>query len=227
MKKRTQFFKFAISIIISFTTLNSAKAEGRFYGGIDISRQELDLDIYSTTLNDGTNFSPSAKDYYETESFAPYLFAGFDDGKNLKFEVSYSQSKENKSNNSTGLILESDSSVLSSKSEVKTQTIGFDFKPYAKINDKFLAYGILGVSYNKLDIKEAIYCDGALCDSYSENTTKLAPAIGFGAEYFIAPNVALRTQFKYIHLNAKTSDSLGIKEVKSATNLNIGFGYYF
>lgn len=219
----------ALAGLFIFSLLLSGKAiadDKRFYAGIDASSQKLALDIYSTTLS----VSPSAEDYYETNSFVPYLFAGFDNGSNLKIEASYSRSSEEKSNNSTGLVLVSDDSSLfslSSKSEIKTQTIGLDFKPYAKINDKFLAYGILGVSQNKLDIKESIYCDGTLCDSYSESVSKLAPTLGFGAEYFLASNVAVRTQFKYTHLNAKTPDSFGIKEIKSVTNLNIGVGYYF
>ena len=229
MTKTNKSVKALVGLFI-FSFLFASKAiadDKRFYAGIDASSQKLALDIYSTTLSDGTNFSPSAEDYYETNSFVPYLFAGFDNGSNLKIEASYSRSSEEKGNPSTGLFLVSDGSSLSSKSEIKTQTIGLDFKPYAKINDKFLAYGILGVSQNKLDIKESIYCDGTLCDSYSESVSKLAPTLGFGAEYFLSSNVAVRTQFKYTHLNAKTPDSLGIKEIKSVTNLNIGVGYYF
>lgn len=226
MTKTNKSVKALVGLFI-FSFLFASKAiadDKRFYGGLDISRQEMSLDatqagLYSVYFNGsylGDFNIAEGSSYYKNKSIIPVIFAGLDDGKNLKLELSYSQSSEGKSITNT----------ISTNSETKTQTIGLDFKPYAKINDKFSAYGILGLSYNKIEIEENFYYLGSSY-SQSESLSKLAPTLGFGAEYFLASNVAVRTQFKYTHLNAKTPDSFGIKEIKSVTNLNIGVGYYF
>jgi hypothetical protein len=58
---------------------------------------------------------------------------------------------------------------------------------------------------------------------------RILPSIGVGLEYFVMPNLRLRTQFKYSHLISKyENDSNGSYfQLNGYSNLNFGTAYYF
>ena len=160
----------------------------------------------------------------------------------LKIEASYTQSSTKKKNNPNILFQNDDgtaltnddgtalTSVVQTNYQIKTKTIALDFKPYVKINDKFLAFAIVGASYNKININEKNYI--SIIEktvSFKGSANKIAPSVGFGVEYFVLPNLALRTQAKYTHLNVKTNsdDDFLLGKIKGMTHVNVGAAYYF
>jgi opacity protein-like surface antigen len=241
------FLKITIaSIIFSISLINLAKAENKFYVGIDASRQKLDIDLQPSVLDDRTVFSPKSDDFYKTTSIAPQIFAGlvFDDA--FKIEASFLQTNESKINNNTGMgiaVVNNSAHVVSSSYKgaypvstnfkIKNQAIALDLKPYIKFNDKFLGFFIAGVSYNKIDINQIISVkigNTVVSDSTSQTISKVSPSIGFGLEYFVIPNLTLRTQFKYTaFVNKKSTEVNDEKEdqINGISNLNLGVAYYF
>ena len=58
---------------------------------------------------------------------------------------------------------------------------------------------------------------------------RILPSIGVGLEYFVMPNLRLRTQFKYSHLisNSENDNNSSSFELNGYSNLNFGTAYYF
>lgn len=224
-------FTKAIFVFVAISNFAYA-SDPKFYLGLDASRQDLNLDtsdIYSDT-------GIKAKDYYKNNSINPSIFAGVDVLDFLKIEASYTQSSTTKKNNPNLEIENDDGTTFTwdkTNYQIKTKTIALDFKPYVKINDKFLAFAIVGASYNKININEKDnYTDDNSKEKekiIKESATKLAPSVGFGLEYFVLPNLALRTQAKYTHLNVKTKSdgNLLLGKIKGMTHVNVGAAYYF
>jgi len=129
-------------------------------------------------------------------------------------------SEEDKKNNSTGLTF-----INEYKSTLKTQNIAFDLKSSFEIDKNNSIYGILGLSYIQIKLRESFkfYIPG----SYFLLTEKniLAPSIGFGYKFKINDDFSVRSQFKYSYLNKEIGDH--VVKIKSLTNLNIGFAYNF
>ena len=225
-------FTKAIFVFVAISNFAYA-SDAKFYLGLDASRQDLNLDtsdIYSDT-------GIKAKDYYKNNSINPSIFAGVDVLDFLKIEASYTQSSTTKKNNPNLEFQNDDGTILiwdQTNYQIKTKTIALDFKPYVKINDKFLAFAIVGASYNKINITEK---DTGLNLTYLEqidteltgSANKIAPSVGFGLEYFASPNLALRTQAKYTHLNVKTNenDDFLLGKIKGMSQVNVGAAYYF
>ena len=221
-------FTKAIFVFVAISNFAYA-SDPKFYLGLDSSRQDLDLD-----KNNDIYSGIDTKDYYKNNSINPSIFAGVDVLDFLKIEASYTQSSTTKKNNPNILFKNDDGTTYTwdkTNYQIKTKTIALDFKPYVKINDKFLAFAIVGASYNKININEKDnYTDdnSTEIDELKESATKLAPSVGFGLEYFVLPNLALRTQAKYTHLNVKTnSDDDFLLGIKSMTHVNVGAAYYF
>ena len=221
-------FTKAIFVFVAISNFAYA-SDPKFYLGLDASRQDLNLDtsdIYSDT-------GIKAKDYYKNNSINPSIFAGVDVLDFLKIEASYTQSsttKKNNPNNDDGTTIIWDKTNY----QIKTKTIALDFKPYVKINDKFLAFAIVGASYNKININEKdTYLDLTNLEQIDTELTgsanKIAPSVGFGLEYFASPNLALRTQAKYTHLNVKTNanDDFLLGKIQGMSQVNAGVAYYF
>ena len=204
-------------------------SDPKFYLGLDASRQDLNLDTNALYRNSGIK----AEDYYKNNSINPSIFAGIDVLDFLKIEASYTQSSTKKKNNPNIEIENDDGTTFTldkTNYQIKTKTIALDFKPYVKINDKFLAFAIVGASYNKINLNEKNYI--SIIEkpvSFKESANKIAPSVGFGLEYFVLPNLALRTQAKYTHLNVKTNndDDLPLGKIKGMTHVNVGAAYYF
>ncbi len=199
-------------------------SDPKFYLGLDASRQDLNLDKNNNAIYSGID----TKDYYKNNSINPSIFAGVDVLDFLKIEASYTQSSTTKNNPNPEISDDLDKTNY----QIKTKTIALDFKPYVKINDKFLAFAIVGASYNKININEKDnYTDdnSTEIDELKGSATKLAPSVGFGVEYFVLPNLALRTQAKYTHLNVKTNndDDLLLGKIQGMTHVNVGAAYYF
>jgi opacity protein-like surface antigen len=228
-----------------------AKVENtKYYFGLDASFQYIDSKSKnSDILDDGTKFSPQAEDFYETMALAPSIFAGVDfDGK-FKLETYFIQTNENKINNNTGLATNINGELISSKTKnsfpintnfaIKTQTIGFDFKPYQKLDENLFGFLIFGVNYSRIEIKQGASMNVNLPQFNFNNTfsaetktsyNRILPSVGIGLEYFVMPNLTLRTQFKYSHLlqKSKNNNSDGaVVEFNGISNLNFGTAYYF
>ena len=132
----------SLSLSLLLASLTSANAKSDFYAGIDIQRQDLQLKTSSVILGDGSIFKPSVSKFYETKSYNPNLFLGFNANKNLDIELGYSMSDEDKKNNSTGIYSDDNGNSHSSsagaiastgnaynvgtKSTLKTQNISLD-----------------------------------------------------------------------------------------------------
>ena len=224
-------FTKAIFVFVAISNFAYA-SDAKFYLGLDASRQDLNLDISDIYSDIGIK----AKDYYKNNSINPSIFAGVDVLDFLKIEASYTQNSTTKKNNPNIFFQNDDGTTITwdqTNYQIKTKTIALDFKPYVKINDKFLAFAIVGASYNKININEK---DNYTHDNSTEieaiikgSANKLAPSVGVGLEYFVLPNLALRTQAKYNHLNVKTnsdSDFL-LGKIKGMTHVNVGAAYYF
>ena len=220
-------FTKAIFVFVAISNFAYA-SDPKFYLGLDASRQDLNLDtsdIYSDT-------GIKAKDYYKNNSINPSIFAGVDVLDFLKIEASYTQSSTTKKNNPNIPFLNDEGTISiwdKTNYQIKTKTIALDFKPYVKINDKFLAFAIVGASYNKININEKNLINLEPIDELKESANKIAPSVGFGLEYFVLPNLALRTQAKYTHLNVKTNsdDDFLLGKIKGMTHVNVGAAYYF
>lgn len=213
---------FTKAIFVFVVISNFAYAsDTKFYLGLDASRQDLDLDTHALYRDNGIK----AKDYYKNNSINPSIFAGVDVLDFLKIEASYTQSSTTKKNNVNLPIWDGKTNY-----QIKTKTIALDFKPYVKINDKFLAFAIVGASYNKININEKDHDNSTEEESITKGSaTKLAPSVGFGLEYFVLPNLALRTQAKYTHLNVKTNanDDFLLGKIQGMSQVNAGVAYYF
>ena len=225
-------FTKAIFVFVAISNFAYA-SDPKFYLGLDASRQDLNLDLDLDTDAVYLDSGIEAKDYYKNNSINPSIFAGIDVLDFLKIEASYTQSSTTKKNNlnikipiDEGTTL---TSVVQTNYQIKTKTIALDFKPYVKINDKFLAFAIVGASYNKININEKNLINLEPIDEPKGSANKIAPSVGFGLEYFVLPNLALRTQAKYTHLNVKTNndDDLLLGKIKGMTHVNVGAAYYF
>ena len=216
------------SLSLLLASLTSANAKSDFYAGIDIQRQDLQLKTSSVILGDGSIFKPSVSKFYETKSYNPNLFLGFNANKNLDIELGYSMSDEDKKNNSTGLVIYDefgDEYNFNTKSTLKTQNISLDLKPSYQIDQNSSLYAILGLNYVQIKLRESYFADSyeLATDNYKKNI--FAPTAGFGYKLKIDDNFSVRSQFKYSYLNKEIGDS-DVK-IKSLTQLSVGFAYNF
>jgi len=216
------------SLSLLLASLTSANAKSDFYAGIDIQRQDLQLKTSSVTLDDGSNFKPSVSKFYETKSYNPNLFLGFNTNKNLDIELGYSMSDEDKRNNSTGFVVYDQDGYqynFNTKSTLKTQNISLDFKPSYQIDQNNSVYGIFGLNYVQIKLRKSYYADSEeiRADNYKKNI--LAPTAGFGYKLKINDDFSVRSQFKYSYLNKEIGDSE--VKIKSLTQLSVGFAYNF
>jgi opacity protein-like surface antigen len=233
--------KYILSLSLLLASLTSANAKSDFYAGIDIQRQDLQLKTSSEIFDDGSIFKPSVSKFYETKEYNPNFFLGYNANKNLDIELGYSMSEEDKRNNSTGIYGDDNGDVYSSsagaiastgnaysvttKTTLKTQNISLDLKPSYQIDQNNSVYGILGLNYVQIKLRETLSADsyGAETDNYKKNI--LAPTVGFGYKLKIDDNFSVRTQFKYSHINKEIGDSE--LKLKSLTQLAVGFAYNF
>lgn len=216
----------SLSLLLVF--LSQANAKTGIYAGIDLVRQDLQLKTSPVELSDGSLFKPSVSKFYETTSYNPNFFIGFNANQNLDFELGYSMSDEDKRNNSTGLQIVDDNGVnykVNTKSTLKTQNIFVDIKPLYQIDQNNSLYGIFGFNYIQVKLKEALFADiyEIANDNYKKNI--LAPTLGFGYKLKIDDNFSIRTQFKYSYANKEIGDSE--VKLKSLTQLGLGFAYNF
>lgn len=208
-----------------------ANAKTKIYAGADAQIQMINFkmkkSIYSKA---GGKTNIEANEAYQKDSPMPSAFLGIDFAEKFKFEVGYSKRNASKNNKPAGTLTYDDEPV-SIKSQVKTEVLSFDFKPYKKF-DKITGYAIFGISHYQFSIKEKIYIDGTyngiLHSSSEQKKSRLSPGIGFGIEYEITPSFFARAQMKYNYINIKTPKiEYGAEKIRSATNLNFGAGYYF
>ena len=218
--------KYILSLSLILASLTSANAKSDFYAGIDIQRQDLQLETTSFTLNDGSSYKPSVSKFYETKSYNPNFFLGFNANKNLDIELGYSMSEEDKRNNSTGLVTKDSWGNLynlRTKSTLKTQNISLDLKPSYQIDQNNSVYGILGLNYVQIKLRESFIDNEILTDNYKKNI--LAPTVGVGYKLKINDDFSFRSQFKYSYLNKEIGNS-DVK-IKSLTQLAVGVAYNF
>ncbi len=210
--------KFILSLSILLASLASAHAKSGFYAGVDAQRQDLQLE------------NSSVGKYYETKSYNPNLFLGFNANKNLDIELGYSMSEEDKGSSDEEIYYITSTPTLfnsNTNTTLKTQNISLDLKPSYQIDQNNSVYGILGLNYVQIKLREIysleIFNNYTETDNYKKNI--LAPTVGFGYKLKINDDFSVRTQFKYSHINKEIGDS-DVK-LKSLTQLAVGFAYNF
>ena len=135
-------------------------------------------------------------------------------------------SEEDKRNNSTGLVTKDSWGNLynlRTKSTLKTQNISLDLKPSYQIDQNNSVYGILGLNYVQIKLRESFIDNEILTDNYKKNI--LAPTVGVGYKLKINDDFSFRSQFKYSYLNKEIGNS-DVK-IKSLTQLAVGVAYNF
>ena len=217
LEPSSQNEKIADKIIDNYDE-KSAENNGKFYLGIDASYQ-------NSTLGGGTK---NPYDYYEPQTSAVAVFAGYDNQDFYKIEGFYSKTNEK-------------NQILSGNNfstfDLRNRTLGVEFKPYLVFDKKSQAlfYLIFGLNYNKIDIaefnQEKIYLwNGATTTkitSHNSSVNKVSPAFGLGVEYLFYKNFALRFQYKRNFVDAKIKDSEVLNKVKLVENLGIGISHAF
>jgi hypothetical protein len=201
--------------IINNDVKEDDKVKGKFYLGADASFQK-------SILGGG---SKNPNDYYEPLTYAMAIFAGYDNKDFFKIEGLYSKSNERK---------ESVSANNLSSFELRTKTLGVDFKPYLNFDkaSQGLLYLIFGLNYNRIDAIEInrTKTSGSLVDKVTKNysnVNKIVPAFGFGVEYLFYRNFVLRFQYKRNFVDAKITNSEVLNKVKVIENLSVGISHSF
>jgi hypothetical protein len=199
--------------IINNDDEKNTKINGKFYFGID-------------ALIQNSSLSGNAKDpneYYETQTSAISIFTGYDNLDFFKIEGFYSKSNEKKEIN--------DVSNFSSF-ELKTKTLGLDFKPYLNFDkeSQALFYLIFGLNYSQIDIAEINQTKTYAINKINTNNrgvNKIVPAFGLGVEYLFYRNFALRFQYKRNFVDAKIRNLEVLSKVKVIDNLSVGVSHSF
>jgi hypothetical protein len=191
------------------------KVRGKFYLGFDTSFQKAILGGRSKNPND----------YYEPLTYAMAVFAGYDNKDFFKIEGLYSKSNERKEIVSANNL---------SSFELRTKTLGVDFKPYLNFDkaSQGLLYLIFGLNYNRIDAIEINRTknSGSLVDKVTgnnANVNKIVPVFGFGVEYLFYKNFVLRFQYKRNFVDAKIRNSEVLNEIKVIENLSVGVSHSF
>ena len=153
------------------------------------------------------------------------VFAGYDNKDFFKIEGLYSKSNERKEIVSANNL---------SSFELRTKTLGVDFKPYLNfdIESQGLLYLIFGLNYNRIDAIEInrTKTSGSLLDKVTvnnANVNKIVPVFGFGVEYLFYKNFVLRFQYKRNFVDAKIRNSEVLNEIKVIENLSVGVSHSF
>ena len=222
--------KYLLSLSLLLASLTSANAKSDFYAGIDIQRQDLQLKTTSYTSDDGSSYKSSVSKFYETKSYNPNFFLGFNANKNLDIELGYSMSEEDKRSGYEELYYLTFTDTfrynINTKSTLKTQNISLDLKPSYQIDQNNYVYGILGLNYVQIKLRESFSIPAfnyTETDNHKKNI--LAPTVGVGYKLKINDDFSFRSQFKYSYLNKEIGDS-DVK-IKSLTQLSVGFAYNF
>jgi len=197
---------------------NSAEINGKFYLGIDASYQ-------NSKLGGGAK---NPYDYYEPQTSAVAVFAGYDNQDFYKIETFFTKSNEK-------------NQILSGNNfstfDLRNRTFGAEFKPYLVFDKKSqaLLYLIFGLNYNKIDTAEfnqvkTYEINGRVTTkitSHNSSVNKVSPAFGFGVEYLFYKNFALRFQYKRNFVDAKISNSEVLNKIKIIENFSVGISHSF
>lgn len=199
--------------IINNNDEKNTKINGKFYFGIDALIQNSSLS--------GSTKDPN--EYYETQTSAISIFTGFDNLDFFKIEGFYSKSNEKKEITNVNNF---------SSFELKTKTLGLDFKPYLNFDkeSRALLYLIFGLNYSQIDIAEINQTKTYAINKINTNNqgvNKIVPAFGFGVEYLFYRNFALRFQYKRNFVDAKIVNSDVLNKVKIIDTLSAGISHAF
>ncbi len=194
------------------------KINGNFYFGVDAIFQN------STIRGKGAE---NPYNYYEPETSTIGVFAGYDNRDFYKIESYYSKLNEKK---------QTIGSNSSANFELRTRTLGVDFKPYLVFDKESqgLAYLIFGLNYNQIDLSEntqtqtvGIFGIKNKITARDSHTNRISPVFGLGVEYLFYKNFALRFQFKRNFVNAKIVNSEFVDKIKVVETLGIGISHQF
>ena len=190
----------------------------KFYLGIDA--------LYQNSILSGGTKNPY--DYYETQTSAIAVFTGYDNQDWYKIESFYSKTNEKNQ------IVKSDNF---STYDLRTRTLGFDFKPYLVFDKKSQAlfYLIFGLNYNQIDAVEINQAktygiNGKVTTKISSRNSslnKVSPSFGLGIEYLFYKNFALRFQYKRNFVHAKIVNSEVLNKIKIIENFGVGISHSF
>ena len=201
--------------IINNDDKEGVKVKGKFYLGVDASLQK--------SILGGRLKNPN--DYYEPQTSAIIVFAGYDNKDFFKIEGLYSKSNERKEIIGVNNL---------SSFELRTRTLGVDFKPYLNFDKESqgLLYLIFGLNYNRIDAIEINRTKNSesLAEKITKNDSninKIVPAFGFGVEYLFYRNFVLRFQYKRNFVDAKIRNSEVLSKIKVIENLSVGVSHSF
>jgi len=188
-------------VLLTLFGFDSYASNGKYYVGVDANYQMLN-GSYSPFERKSTTFPGNKKD----NNLAPNFFAGFDNQNYLKFEIGY--------NNNVYKV----HSDFWNGHKMAVRVFNLSLKPYKKITDNALIYGILGISEFDFRYKTRYY----ECSSRQP-----APVLGIGSEFKISPQFFMRTELKYTRLKSKNYTDTFDTKIRSYSEAAIGVGYYF
>lgn len=234
MKKKSPYCLKKINYLLIFFCFLSCNysldslAEVSSYIGLDANYQKLFIRS-KTGINPDQEINNSL-DFYKTQTIAPNIYFGFDNGRNLRIELGGSRMSAIKTKNDA---FQEGSYFISTKFKLTSQVYSIEFKPYLDINNKFLIYGIAGLNYYRILLEREAYSDvlNRRYSDYERSNSKIyAPTIGFGGEYSFNSHVFVRSQLKYSHLDTKVKYIENNRELikyRAAIVASLGLGYRF
>jgi len=229
------------TLLLLILLYKSALASNKIYSGIGFNYQSIAFDKTKALISDGTIIDDIIKSQYPNEIVMPIISVGIENNR-FKTELYYSTGSESKYNKTTGIgannigdlgkFSKTFPNPLYTNNSVKTKMIGIDIKPFKKIDDFIILYGILGINYNKIIIEEISHIDyktTVKTFTYKNQTSAISPNLGAGIEFKISPFLSFDTQIKYNYFNKNinTSQFSTPIRIRSILNVSASLIYFF
>lgn len=229
------------TLLLLILLYKSALASNKIYSGIGFNYQSITFDKTKALISDGTIIDDIIKSQYPNEIVMPIISVGIENNR-FKTELYYSTGSESKYNKTTGIgannigdlgkFSKTFPNPLYTNNSVKTKMIGIDIKPFKKIDDFIILYGILGINYNKIIIEEVSHIDyktTVKTFTYKNQTSAISPNLGAGIEFKISPFLSFDTQIKYNYFNKNinTSQFSTPIRIRSILNVSASLIYFF
>jgi len=229
------------TLLLLILLYKSALASNKIYSGIGFNYQSITFDKTKALISDGTIIDDIIKSQYPNEIVMPIISVGIENNR-FKTELYYSTGSESKYNKTTGIgannigdlgkFSKTFPNPLYTNNSVKTKMIGIDIKPFKKIDDFIILYGILGINYNKIIIEEISHIDyktTVKTFTYKNQTSAISPNLGAGIEFKISPFLSFDTQIKYNYFNKNinTSQFSTPIRIRSILNVSASLIYFF
>ena len=183
-----------VSALVLAMSSSAFAAEGFYvYGGLGYSK--ADTEMASETIVAGREYATIDVD---EDSVGVKLAAGYRFNDYFAVEGSYAYLGKAEATVSSTVDVDA-------KGSMKTHVMAVDavgLYPVNKDFDVFAKVGV-GLSYVKTSMSANVYNESF---SFSESDTRVFPKLGFGAEYKISENVAIRAEYERYFGVSKDSD---------------------